>query len=116
MSWLLVIAGAVIGAPLRYLIDRAIQARHGGPMPWGTFTVNMIACLVLGFLTAAALPPTWVYLIGPGLCASLSTYSTFSYETVRLGASRWALVNALGSVIAGLAAAFTGVWLAQVVI
>ena len=49
---MLVIAGAVVGAPLRYLTDRAVQARHDTVFPWGTFTVNVVGCLVL----AATLP------------------------------------------------------------
>ncbi|MGW0900027.1 fluoride efflux transporter CrcB, partial [Streptomyces goshikiensis] len=40
MNWLLVVAGAVVGAPLRYLTDRAVQARHGSVFPFGTFAVN----------------------------------------------------------------------------
>ncbi|RSS37703.1 fluoride efflux transporter CrcB, partial [Streptomyces sp. WAC07061] len=41
MNWLLVVAGAVVGAPLRYLTDRAVQARHDSVFPWGTFVVNV---------------------------------------------------------------------------
>ncbi|QGV76892.1 fluoride efflux transporter FluC [Streptomyces ficellus] len=115
MNWLMVIAGALVGAPLRYLTDRLVQARYGTVLPWGTIAVNTAACTLLGFLTgavAATTVPGLVHeFIGPGLCASLSTYSTFSYETVRLtetGAKPLAAANVLISVLAGLAAAFAG--------
>ncbi|MER8223834.1 fluoride efflux transporter CrcB [Streptomyces sp. NPDC094143] len=115
MNWLMVVVGAAVGAPLRYLVDRAVQARHGGDFPWGTVTVNLAACTVLGFLTGAAtataVPSALQHLVGPGLCATLSTYSTFSFETVRLaetGAKPSAAVNVVLSVVAGLAAAFLG--------
>ncbi|GAB2621887.1 putative fluoride ion transporter CrcB 2 [Paractinoplanes abujensis] len=113
MSWLMVALGAGVGAPLRYLVDRAVQSRHDIGFPWGTFTVNIAACAVLGLLTGAstAVPGTLAHLIGPGLCGALSTYSTFSYETVHLartGAKVLALTNAIVSVVAGLIAAVAG--------
>ncbi len=40
MNWLLVIAGALAGAPLRYCTDRAVQSRHDTVFPWGTFAVE----------------------------------------------------------------------------
>ncbi|MFF5978809.1 fluoride efflux transporter CrcB [Streptomyces olindensis] len=114
MNWLLVIGGAMVGAPLRYLTDRAVQSRHDSVFPWGTFTVNVAGCLVLGLLTGAA---TQVQLLlGTGLCGALTTYSTFSYETLRLteaGARLHAAVNVTASVAAGLAAAFAGAALAR---
>ncbi|WP_053707360.1 fluoride efflux transporter CrcB [Streptomyces sp. NRRL B-3648] len=119
MNWLLVIAGAVVGAPVRYLTDRAVQARHDSLFPWGTFVVNVAGCLVLGLLTAAvpagAAGPHLQLLLGTGLCGALTTYSTFSYETLRLteaGSGLYAALNTVASVAAGLAAAFTGVSLA----
>ncbi|MFD7860766.1 fluoride efflux transporter CrcB [Streptomyces sp. NPDC059783] len=122
MNWLLVIAGAAVGAPLRYLTDRAVQARHDTVFPWGTFTVNVCGSLVLGLLTgavAAGAASTHVQLlVGTGLCGALTTYSTFSYETLRLaedGARFYAAVNAAASVVAGLGAAFAGVTLADAV-
>ncbi|MFJ3671402.1 fluoride efflux transporter FluC [Streptomyces sp. NPDC090106] len=123
MNWLMVITGAVIGAPLRYLTDRAVQARHDTAFPWGTFSVNIAACAGLGFLTAAAtattVPAALQHLIGPGLCATLSTYSTFSFESLRLvenGAKGFAAANALISVVAGLGAAYLTTVLATAVL
>lgn len=116
MNWLLVVAGAAVGAPLRYLTDRYVQSRHDTVFPWGTFTVNVAGSLILGLLTGAvtagAVSSHAQLLLGTGLCGGLTTYSTFSYETLRLaadGARGYAAANAVASVAAGLAAAFAGV-------
>ncbi|MCX4714553.1 fluoride efflux transporter CrcB [Streptomyces virginiae] len=118
MNWLLVVAGAAVGAPLRYLLDRAVQARLDGPdavFPWGTFVVNATACLILGTLSGAALAGAassrWQLLLGAGLCGALSTYSTFSYETLRLaerGRGFLAAANVVMSVLVGLGAVHLG--------
>ncbi|MEV1024766.1 fluoride efflux transporter CrcB [Streptomyces sp. NPDC050264] len=120
MNWLLVIAGAMVGAPLRYVTDRAVQSRHDTVFPWGTFAVNVGGSLVLGLITGAvaagAASSQLQLLIGTGLCGALTTYSTFSWETLRLaetGARFYAAANVIGSVAAGLGAAFTGAALAQ---
>ncbi|CAL9450852.1 fluoride efflux transporter FluC [Streptomyces albus] len=115
MNWLLVAAGAAVGAPLRYLTDRAVQSRHDALFPWGTFVVNVTASLLLGLITGAAAggaaSPHLQLLLGTGLCGALSTYSTFSYETLRLaeqGAPLYALANLAASLPAGLGAAYAG--------
>lgn len=122
MNWLLVAVGGMIGAPLRYLTDRAVQSRHDSVFPWGTFTVNAVGSLVLGLLTGAAaggaVGPDVRLFLGTGLCGALTTYSTFSYETLRLaedGAPGYAVANVALTVTTGLAAAFTGAWLAGTV-
>ncbi|MFC9625460.1 fluoride efflux transporter CrcB [Streptomyces sp. NPDC056930] len=122
MNWLLVIAGGVIGPPLRYLTDRTVQSRHDSLFPWGTFTVNVVGCLVLGLLTGAVATGSASseiqLFIGTGLCGALTTYSTFSYETLRLaedGARFYAAANVVASVVAGLGAAFPGAALAQAI-
>jgi fluoride exporter len=53
MTVALVFLGAMVGAPLRYLTDRAVQVRHDSLFPWGTFTVNVTGCLILGALAGA---------------------------------------------------------------
>nr|WP_202505429.1 fluoride efflux transporter CrcB [Streptomyces sp. SID1046] len=115
---MLVVAGAAVGAPLRYLLDRAVQARLDGPdavFPWGTFVVNATACLILGTLSGAALAGAassrWQLLLGAGLCGALSTYSTFSYETLRLaerGRGFLAAANVVMSALVGLGAVHLG--------
>ncbi|MBF6340003.1 fluoride efflux transporter CrcB [Nocardia abscessus] len=109
MTVLLVLSGGAIGAPLRYLIDRAVQNRRDSLFPWGTFLVNLIGCLILGALSGAgaALAAPLFALLGTGFCGALTTYSTFGYETVRLaerGAYLFAAMNVIASVCAGLVA------------
>lgn len=120
MNWLLVAVGAAIGAPLRYLTDRTVQSRHDTLFPWGTFAVNVTGSLILGLLTGAATAGAasshLQLLLGTGLCGALSTYSTFSYETLRLaedGARFYAAANVVASVIAALGAVFVGITVAE---
>ncbi|HEX5113957.1 MAG TPA: fluoride efflux transporter CrcB [Pseudonocardiaceae bacterium] len=113
MTLVLVFAGALVGAPLRYLTDRAMQIKHDTVFPWGTLTINVSGCLVLGGLSGAglSLPAPWLALVGTGFCGALTTYSTFSYETLRLVEQRayfYAVVNVVVSVVAGLGAALVG--------
>lgn len=119
-DWTMVILGAAVGAPLRYSIDRAIRSRHDTVYPWGTFVVNLLACALLGLSTGAAsvvaVPQQLQHLIGPGLCGALSTYSTLSFETLRLaetGSRYFAVANAVVSVVAGLGTASVGVAIGQ---
>lgn len=123
MNWVMVLLGAGVGAPLRYLIDRTVQSRHDTVFPWGTFTANITACAILGFLTGAAsaatVSPNTQLLLGTGLCGALSTYSTFSFETLRLaetGSRYFAVANVTVSVAAGLGTAFLTSTLAQAVL
>jgi CrcB protein len=105
-----------VGAPLRYLADRAVQGRHDSVFPWGTFTVNVIGSFLLGFLAALPSGPGVMALAGTGFCGALTTYSTFGYETLRLvedGARLYALLNAAASIAGGLGAAYCGMALAQ---
>ncbi|WP_330252850.1 fluoride efflux transporter CrcB [Nocardia sp. NBC_00565] len=120
MNWIMVIIGASIGAPARYLVDRYVQTRLASTFPAGTFTVNLIACALLGLLTGAtnvtAVPETFQHLIGPGLCATLSTYSTFTFETLRLtqtGKHLTAATYAAASITTGLVTAYLATILAH---
>ncbi|KAB8195280.1 fluoride efflux transporter CrcB [Nonomuraea phyllanthi] len=116
MTVVLVVVGAALGAPLRYLADRAVQARHDTVFPWGTLAVNVAGSALLGFLAALPAQGAAMALLGTGFCGALTTYSTFGYETMRLleeGARFHAVANAVAGVVAGLGAAFCGAALAQ---
>jgi CrcB protein len=118
MTVLLVALGAAIGAPLRYLTDRAVQSRHDSGFPWGTLTVNVVGSLVLGLLAGLPASAPVAAFLGTGFCGALTTYSTFSYETVRLartGARFYATMNVVASIVAGLGAASVGLLIAQAV-
>lgn len=110
---LMIALGAAVGAPARYLTDRAVQTRHDTVFPWGTLAVNAAASLLFGGLVGAGpqLSASAMALLGTGFCGALSTFSTFSYETVRLIEDRsrfYAVANIAISLVAGLGAAALG--------
>lgn len=109
MTALLVALGAAVGAPLRYLASRAF------PGPRGTLLVNVAGSLLLGFLVALSADGPVLAVLGTGFCGALTTYSTFSLDTLHLveeGEHRKAALNVVGSLALGLAAAYAGLGLA----
>lgn len=120
MTVLLVLVGGAVGAPLRYVVDLLVQARHDSVFPWGTLAVNAVGSLVLG-VTAGAVSatdgPDWVLtLVGTGFCGALTTFSTFGLETVRLaeeGSFVEAGLNAVASLALSLVLCVAGWWVAN---
>ena len=122
MTLLLVMIGAAVGAPSRWLTDRAVQRRNDSVFPWGTFTVNIVGSLLLGFIVRATalgdVHHLWYAALGTGFCGGFTTFSTFSYETFRLiedGSVNIAGRNLGLSLGVGLLAAFGGWYLAVAV-
>jgi CrcB protein len=119
MLALLVATAGAAGAVTRFLADGAVQERTRGVLPWGTITVNVAGSFALGVVTGLVLfHGIWsvsVAVIGTGFCGGLTTWSTASWETVRLaqaGEPRAAIVNALGGLVTSLAAATCGLLIA----
>lgn len=113
---LAVAAGGFVGAPSRYLLDRAVSRRVESDMPLGTLAVNGTGSFLLGLLTGLDLAGRLTGLgdafLGTGFCGAFTTFSTFSFETVRLledGRLFDAAQNVVVSAIAGLALAAAGV-------
>lgn len=112
-----VLLGGAIGSTLRYLTDLVVQSRHASRMPWGTLTVNVLGSFVLGMVAATEAGNSTAYALwGTGFCGGLTTFSTFSFETVRLGetgAIGTAVLNVVLSLTAGFAAVSLGWWLVR---
>ena len=99
MTPLLVVAGALVGAPLRLLVGR-LSARGGRDPAVGTLVVNVAGSAVLGAVLGVAAVPGWVVsLVATGFCGTLTTFSTFGADVVRMLEERL-----LGRVLAYLAA------------
>ena len=118
-AWAAFVVAAAVGAPLRYVVDGYVAGRARGAFPWGTLLVNVSGSFALGVLTGLALyhafPKTPKVILGTGLCGAYTTFSTFTFETVRLaeeGSSGKALRNAVGTLVVGAAAAALGLALA----
>jgi CrcB protein len=119
LAWVAFIAAGAIGAPARYLVDGLVADRTEGAFPWGTFLVNASGSFVLGLLTGLALyhafPNTPKVVLGTGFCGAYTTFSTFTFETVRLleeGALNEAMRYALATSVVGATAAGAGLALA----
>lgn len=113
---LIAVAGG-IGATLRLMLDGVIRARVKETLPWGTTTINLTGSLLLGLLTGLAathlVPEAWHLVIGTGFLGGYTTFSTASFETIRLIQERkWfaGLVNGLGTLLSATALAGLGLW------
>lgn len=119
---LAVFVGGALGGLARAALAQAVPA-HRAHWPWATFTVNVVAALVLGFtLVAVVRRHGSVYrgpLVGTGFCGGLSTFSTLQLEVVRLAdADAWAIAVGYlaASVCVGIAAVRLGALLAHRVV
>ena len=113
---LVALAGG-LGAAVRYVVDGLVRARAGASLPWGTAVINVSGSfalgLVVGLVSRGTLDATWLAIAGTGFLGGLTTFSTASFETVRLLQDRripLALATAVLSVVAAGAAAGLGLW------
>ncbi|HEY6487496.1 MAG: fluoride efflux transporter CrcB [Terracidiphilus sp.] len=122
-KYLLIALGGGLGSMARYWVGSTVAGRMGTRFPYGTFVINLTACLILGFsltfLTERVeLSPALRYLVPIGFIGAYSTFSTYEWETfaqMRSGAFALAALYALGSLALGLAATWLGVVLAETV-
>lgn len=114
---LLALAGGV-GAACRLLLDGLIRSWSTTPYPIATTIINVSGSLLLGLVTgfvlAGVLPDEWRLIAGTGFLGAYTTFSTASFETVRLLQERRyvsSLLNGVGMLIASTAAAALGLWI-----
>lgn len=108
-----------LGACLRFVLDALIRRWLHSALPWGTILVNLSGSFALGVLTGLLaqqmLSVQWLAAIGSGLLGGYTTFSTASFETVRLlqsGRIAASLANALGTLVGAVLAAWLGFQLA----
>ncbi|MGD0730250.1 MAG: fluoride efflux transporter CrcB [Terracidiphilus sp.] len=122
-KYFLIALGGALGSIARYWVGSAIANRMGTRFPYGTFVINMTACVIIGFsLTFLArradLSSAWRFLVPVGFVGAYSTFSTYEWETlstIRTGAFALAALYAVGSLILGLAAVWGGAALAEII-
>ena len=118
MKWACLVIGGVTGTLARYFFTDAVYEVMGTGFPYGTFLVNVVGCLAIGFLAALSeskflLGPNARLLLMAGFCGAFTTFSAFMLETVTLmrdGHSLKAFFNVTMSIVAGFLALQAGVW------
>lgn len=123
MTYALIIAGAAVGAPLRYFLQGRIQEVTGPGFPYGTLVVNVTGCFVIGLLATLAEErgllgrDARIFLL-VGFLGSYTTFSTFGWETLELLRDNDVLrasANVAVSAVGGIIAAWLGTLLARAV-
>ena len=119
MITVLTLVFGAAGAVSRFLVDALVKRRRSTRFPWATFSINVTGSLLLGILAGVVLyhhqPAAWQTVLGTGFCGGYTTFSTASFETVRLAEQKrrfMALVNAVGSLFASVTVCGAGLALA----
>ena len=115
-KWLLVMLGGSLGAASRYAVSLLTARLFGPQFPYGTMVVNLAGCFLIGLLFALAdrsrlLTPDLRLLLITGYLGALTTFSTFSLETVnagRAGLTLQSLTNILINNLGGLSLTWLG--------
>jgi len=122
-NYLLVFAGGGIGAAGRYWLQGLVYQRFGTQFPAGTLLVNIIGCLLIGFLMSTledrfVLYPSLRIFLTIGILGGFTTFSSFSYETIALlrdGELLYASANVLLSIVTCLGATWLGLTLGKII-
>jgi CrcB protein len=121
-KYLLIAIGGALGTMARYWVGSTIASRMGTKFPYGTFVINMTACVIIGFSLAffskrTELNPAWRFLVPVGFVGAYSTFSTLEWETfssLQTGAFLVAGLYVVSSFVLGLFGVWCGVLIARV--
>jgi CrcB protein len=116
VKYLAISLGGILGANSRYLIADWAAQRFGAGFPYGTFIINISGSFLLGFFMAflqdrAFVNPSYRLFFATGFCGAYTTFSTFTYESLRLwqdGSFLLAITNLIGSLVVGMLGIFLG--------
>ncbi|WP_187588266.1 fluoride efflux transporter CrcB [Gordonia sp. OPL2] len=121
MTVIAVMLAGAFGAVARFVVDGALKGRGPTTYPWATLLINVTGSLLLGVLAGLVIfhsaPNEWKTIIGTGFCGGYTTFSTASFETVRLaeGSRVRSLAYALMSVSGSVIGCAGGLWLSYLV-
>lgn len=121
-KYLFIAVGGALGSIARYWVGSTIAGRMGTRFPYGTFVINITACIIIGFSLAflgrrSEISPAWRFFIPVGFVGAYSTFSTFEWETfstLQAGAFLIAALYVVLSFILGLAGVWCGVLIARI--
>jgi fluoride exporter len=120
-SIFLVGIGGLLGSVARYAVALLFAGQSSSTFPFATLVVNIAGCFLIGIVFALSergniVSPEWRIFLTTGFCGGFTTFSTFSYESLRLledGEIIYLSANILISVVAGLAATYLGILLVR---
>ncbi len=119
---LVICLGAIVGANARYFISRYAAQVLGPVFPYGTLFINVVGSLIVGFFVVwtserVLVDPRWRLLVVIGFCGSLTTFSSYAFESMSFferGQGLLMLANIFGNNLLCLAGALAGMGLARV--
>jgi CrcB protein len=117
---LMVGLGSFIGGTGRYLISKTLQQNIVGSFPYGTLTVNVVGCFLIGVVygwsARNTIDPTWQLFLATGILGGFTTFSAFSLDTINMmkaGNPYGAILYVFLSVLFGLVATVNGYWVTK---
>lgn len=121
-DFLAISIAALVGANLRYLLNRLTVEKLGPIFPYGTLLINVAGSFIVGFFVIwtterVLIDPRWRVLVVVGFCGSFTTFSSYAFETVAyFEHGQWLLMlaNVLSNNLLCLGAALVGMALARV--
>jgi CrcB protein len=100
-----------LGAVARFVLDGAVAGRAATEFPLGTFVVNLSGAFALGVLAGTALDADAYRVVGTGFIGAYTTFSTWAFESQRLGEDgelRLGALNFALSLVLGVLAVWAG--------
>ncbi|PSF36680.1 fluoride efflux transporter CrcB [Aphanothece hegewaldii CCALA 016] len=119
-QFLLIFVGGGLGSICRHLVSKFVSQSFEGYYPFGTLTVNLIGCFLIGVLIGViekySIHQNWRFLFVTGFCGGFTTFSTFSYENwifMRNLQYKALFSYVFASLVGGFWATFFGFWLVR---
>jgi CrcB protein len=115
--------GGILGANMRYLVATWAAQRFGAGFPYGTFIINISGAFVLGLFMAFVQNRAFIHtyyrlFFATGFCGAYTTFSTLTYESLRLfqdGSFLLGLANIVGSLVLGMFGVFIGFMIGRMI-